>query len=317
MPKLTVKQWSKLFFVCLFIGGAVLVAGTTGLTAADDLSLALAANSLRTYTASSASCFADNWRQMAAKVASQAVLELKTAPSVIGAFNRYVSNGDPAAFVEINPITQTILLTKGVQNYQTADNTPDLPKGATATAFAEKHLKDMGLYPADPAQLVPLEQGGVMLGVYNKKTGQQADYQKTTTLRFTRVLDGLPVEGPGSRIVIDLGTAGSLEGLVWNWHEVTGETVAATVIRSQSQLQAEIEKQLDKMDGLQSSTQKLVLYDDGAGNIEPVLHVTATLSVTDNGQSVSSLADFYVPVLKTPLTTLEAAKSKQPFRVTH
>jgi hypothetical protein len=316
MPKLTVQQWSKLFFLCLLIGSAVLIAGTTGLTAADDLSLALASNSLRTYTASSVSCFADNWQQMATKIASQAVLELRTAPSLVGEFNRYVSNSDPATFVEINPTNQTILLSKGVQNYQTAGATPDLPKGAAATSFAEKYLKDMGLYPAEPAQLVQLEQGGVMLGVYNKKTGEQADYQKTTTLRFTRILDGLPVEGPGSRIVINLGAAGSLEGLVWNWHEVTGQTVAATEIRSQSQLQALIKKQLDKMDGLQNSTQKLVLYDDGSGNIEPVLHVTATLAITDNAQSVSTLADFYVPVLKTTQTKLATANMKEPARAT-
>jgi hypothetical protein len=317
MPKLTVKQCFKLFFVCLFIGSAVLIAGSSGLTASDDLSLALAANSLKTYTTSSASCFADNLQQMALKVASQAILELQSAPRAVGEFNRYISNSDPTAFVEINPIYQTIFLTKGVQNYQTAETTPDLPKGTAATVFAEKHLKDMGLYPAEPAQLVQLEQGGVMLGVYNKKTGQQADYQKTTTLRFTRLLDGLPVEGPGSRIVINLGTAGSLEGLVWNWHEVTGQAVAATAVRSQSQLQDDIQRQLVKMEGLQNSSQKLVLYDDGSGNIEPVLHVTATLAITDNGQSVSTLADFYVPVLKTTKTKLAATNRKEPARATH
>jgi hypothetical protein len=311
MTKFSIKQWSKLFLVCLLIGSAVLIAGASGITASDDLSLALAANSLKTYTASSVSSFEVNLQQTVMKVAAQAALDLRAASSVVGGFNRYVSNSDPSAYVEINPVNQTILLTKGRQNFQTAD-TPDLPKGDAATAFAEKHLKALGLYPAAPKQLVQLEQGGVMLGVYNQKTGQEADYQKTTTLRFTRLLDGLAVEGPGSRIVINLGTAGTLEGLVWNWHEVTGQTVAATEVRTQNQLQTLIKKRLDTMKGLKSATQKLVLYDDGTGDIEPVLHVTATLSISANDKSVSTLADFYVPVLKASKANLPATEMQQP-----
>ena len=226
MPKFLVKKWSKLVLVCLTIGSAVLVGNTINATAANDLELALAANSLKTYAPLQVfSAEKNSLQQIPAKIAAQTTLELKADSTANGITNRFVGVLDPSTFLEINPIQQTILFNKGIQTYRSKGATPGLPAGATATALAEQHLKDLGLYPGDPTQLVQLASGGIMLGVYDSKTGHQTNYQKTTTPRFTRTLGGLPVEGPGSRIVIDLGNNGALEGLVWNWHEVSGQVM--------------------------------------------------------------------------------------------
>jgi hypothetical protein len=317
MPKFSMKKWSKLILVCLTIGSTIMVANTINATAADDLTLALAVNSLKTYAPLPVFGSENNLQQIPAKITNQTTLELKADSTANGITNRFVGALDPSTLLEINPIQQTILFNKGIKSYQSEDATPELPQGTTATAFAEQHLKALGLYPGDPTQLVQLASGGIMLGVYDSKTGRQANYQKTTTLRFTRTLGGLPVEGPGSRIVINLGSNGALEGLVWNWHEVSGQTIAALDVYSQRHLQGSVKKQLRNLKGLKSSKQKLVLYDDGTGNIEPVLHVVATLALTDNGKSVFSQADFYIPVLKAPKATLPASVVRSPAKVSH
>lgn len=313
MPNYSIKRLAKPLFVSMLIVGGVVFSNCKGITAADDLSLALASNSLKTYV-STTTLSSVKLQQIPEKIASQASMTFNAMPNTVEKINRYVDANDQSAFIEVNPVNQTVLFTKGIQTLQTPQGTSNLLKGNNATKIVETHLKDLGLYPADPTQLVQLKQGAIMLGVYNKTTGQTATYQKTTTLRFTRTLNGLPVKGPGSRIVVDLGSNGSLEGLVWNWHEVTGKTVASAEVFSQNQLQTDVKKRLGSLKNLKSSQQKLVLYDDGTGNIEPVYQVEATLSMTNNGKNVSSLTDFYVPVLKATKLNLQEVNVKQPLQ---
>lgn len=165
---------------------------------------------------------------------------------------------------------------------------PGLPSKGNAKAIAKKHLMALGLYKKEMGKPVV---NTLNEAVYDGQTTQT--FEKMRVVTFTRKLGGIPVLG-ASRAAVMLGANGDLEGLVVRWMDVKSEKVKGKVAKSQ--LKGHIKSKLNarkiESDVLIKKA-NLIIFDDGKGNMEPMLHLEGEL-VTQEGNFFS---DWMVPVI--------------------
>lgn len=190
---------------------------------------------------------------------------------------------DKSAICEIDRLTGDIFYRKYNRFEGSA---PGLPSKSNAKGIAKKYLQALGLY-----------QKGMKNPVVNtlntaRYNGHTTDtYEKMRVVGFTRELGGIPVLG-ASRAVVMLGAHGELEGLMVRWMDVLSEKVKDKV--AGSKLKAHIKGNIKAQSDVLVKKADLVIYDDGQGKLEPMLHVEGEL-LTPEGNFFS---DWMVPVIK-------------------
>jgi len=200
----------------------------------------------------------------------------------------HVSKADPSAHFRINKKTGDFSYTRGMKGYFEGGTTPGLPTKEQAAEMAKKHLKDMGLMPAKPEELVLLHIGGMKDIEF--KDGKQTEHDKLVTVHFGRQIDGTVVGGPGSKIIVNLGANGELVGLHRRWVEVVEERRPDRDFKGQAEVHQNITAQLKKEAAqakrADASAPDLALFDDGDGNIEPAYFFDAELEYDEaDGQT--------------------------------
>jgi len=116
--------------------------------------------------------------------------------------------------------------------------------------------------------------------------------------------------GPGSRIIIHLGTDGELVGLIRDWREVEPQYVSSAAVIDKADVLEKVESRLmrntEKSVDVRIEESKLVLFDDGVGNLEPAIWVKAKrtdqlrMADTDELTTLEIPYDYYIPLLKSP-----------------
>ena len=236
--------------------------------------------------------------------------------------NRFIfsSPEDPSAIFDIDANNGAFLLNAGLKKYSGEIESKNLPSEKQAPEFARKYLTSTGFLPKNGQEMVVAHVGGLNMAV--AKEGRSiGNYRKLVTVRFSRVLNGLPVQGPGSRIVVQLGENGELQGMIHNWPEVRAKSVPAAALKSDEEIRRETALRLRTEAGEAQSvairSSRQVLYDDGRGVIEPAIHVIADAYYKgpERQKSVNNPVDFYVPLLKAPKAIypfMKSAESKLP-----
>jgi hypothetical protein len=223
----------------------------------------------------------------------------------------YSSREDPSTILEIDFESGTVVYNSGLAEYSLDRTTPNLPADREATTDAELQLRQLGLFPESPEEVVVASVGGVATGVLSKD-GSTAVFDKLKTVRFERQLDGIPVEGPGSRMIVHLGRDSKLAGLIWNWPRLQRTALARADIRTPDELRkASIERLESVSEGAASvvvQQARLVYYHDEFGVVEPAYHVEAVRTYhavdtqsggrSDVPVSFDAPYDFYLPVLR-------------------
>lgn len=164
---------------------------------------------------------------------------------------------------------------------------PGLPGKKNAPAIAKKYLMSLGLYKKGMGNVVV---NTLNEAVYDGQTTRT--FEKLRVVTFTRKLGGIPVLG-ASRAAVMLGANGDLEGLVIRWMDVKSEKVRSKVAKSQ--LKAHVKEHLEARKIERDVVVKkanLIIFDDGKGNMEPMLHLEGEL-ITPQGNFFS---DWMVPV---------------------
>ncbi len=226
----------------------------------------------------------------------------------------YTTAGDPSAVFDIDQKTGSFLLNYGLKKYAKKGSTKRLPASAEARELARKHLAETGYLPKNEQELVVAHVGGLNMAA--AKDGRpMGTYKKLVTVQFSRVLNGMPVQGPGSRIVVHLGENGAMAGMIRNWPEVKAVGISAAELKNDSALEEEKQMRLRKLAGeardVRVQKSKRVLYDDGMGRIEPAMYVVANAFYEGPGGDgmVQIPVDFYVPLLKQPKALFPYMKS--------
>ncbi len=132
---------------------------------------------------------------------------------------RYVSPQSETTTFEHDLATGDLRFLRHFERYL-GDFVPMLPPADQAERLAYYFLKANDLFPANPAELKLAHLGG--LRAASVINGEQAGavIDKAVTLTFQREIQGIPVIGPGSKIVVELGDQGEVLGVIRQWREL-------------------------------------------------------------------------------------------------
>ena len=196
--------------------------------------------------------------------------------------NMIYLGGAPGAFFRINRKTGDFSFSKGIGDYFKNENRTDsLPGKNQAANIAKQHLKALKLMPKYEKELTLQHVGGLGLATHKDgKTSQPVD--KLVTVQFGRVIDGVPVTGPGSKIIVTLGANGELVSLQRRWVELKREQKKSKDFKSQadvhSNIKAKMAKEAAGAKRVDVNAPEFGYYDDGDGNIEPAYIFLADLT---------------------------------------
>ncbi len=181
-------------------------------------------------------------------------------------FNQNTSNGDWT-------------FSRNIDRYY-SDYNPKIPDQKQAQSIAEQFLKTNNLMPANSKEVHLVHSGGVQGVAVNSQSVK--DLLRTFT--YARVLDNLPVTGPGSRIVVKVGDNGEVVAATYRWHVLAAEktTLKLSEIKSEKEASEEALKIVAEQFGSSASATlnriQLAYFDQGLSYIQPVY--SAELSVT-------------------------------------
>jgi len=243
--------------------------------------------------------------------AGRVQLRLVTGPAT-DTSRFYQGMSDPSATLEIDPQARAAYFSKGYAQFLGEQSTPNLPRSLEAPRFAMKLLEDLQLVPQNRDELVVEHVGGVDMGV-RREDGSTETFKKQVTVRYGRVLDGLPVRGSGSRIVVRMGAEGELAGVIYNWQELERRPIPAAQRLSGPEMMALVRARVLQIEADTVLTEieaaELVLFDDGQGVLEPAIHVILQLTMeytttNANGVQVQETMqnpyDFFLPLVRHP-----------------
>jgi hypothetical protein len=217
----------------------------------------------------------------------------------------YTSKNDLNTTFEQDLKTGNFTFNKNMNRYM-GGYTPKLPGIDEAVERAAAFLKENQLYPKTSAELKLVHKGGLRSQgiVDGKKGGPIVD--KLITLTYGRVLDSLPVIGPGSKIVINLGDAGEIAGVIHRWREVNqdqrkriepGEMLSQeeATERARKQIAAEYgEKTSFKINAISKA-----YYDNNGRFLQPVYSFETTINLNEEDKNIKPLMYLCViPLLK-------------------
>jgi hypothetical protein len=199
----------------------------------------------------------------------------------------YVSKTDVSETFERDLNTGNITFNKSMKKYLGAF-VPRLPSGQEAVRVAKEFLGKNALGPRDDSQLRLVHLGGLRATsvIGGNKAGPIID--EMVTVNFGRVVDGLPVFGPGSKIVVRVGDRGEIMGLIRRWREL--DVAARTEIRpaetiTLAEAEERAKRQIMAEYGSAASYKILssgkAYYDNNGKILQPVYIFETTINVVD------------------------------------
>jgi hypothetical protein len=135
----------------------------------------------------------------------------------------YVSKQDVSETFEHDLTTENLTFNKSMRKY-TGNFVPQLPEPQQSVSLAEEFLRRNDIAPRDRSQLKMVHLGGLRSSgvIDGKRAGVVID--ELVTVNFGRVVDGIPVIGPGSKIVVNIGDKGEIMGVIRRWRELNYAT---------------------------------------------------------------------------------------------
>ena len=105
-----------------------------------------------------------------------------------------------------------------------------------------------------------------------REDGTTSDYRKQVSVYFSRQIDGVDVVGPGSRMIVHLGSHGELAGLIRRWSETEAEQEAVEAFIPTGEVLPRMEAQLNQdwheASEIAPQMPRRVIYDDGHSVVE-------------------------------------------------
>lgn len=199
----------------------------------------------------------------------------------------FASPKDENDSFEQNLATGDIRFRRNMSRYL-GDFAPKLPSGEEAQQIALRFLKENDLLPRDPGQLNLAHTGGLRATsvLDGDKPGPIID--KLVTLSYSRVIDGLPVLGPGSKMVLDIGEGGEVVGLVRHWREIEpmnrkgiGAEEIISPREAAARSAAQIREQFGEKSFIKIVSSGQAYFDNNGGILQPVYYYQTQITLPD------------------------------------
>jgi hypothetical protein len=233
------------------------------------------------------------------------------------------SSEDPSAYLEIDMRGGSVVYEAGMERYIGECDTPNLVSHSKAPDLAKDHLKALELLPENSKELVLNHVGGLAMASLGRD-GTTSHYDKIRTVKFRRELDGISVMGPGSRIVVRMGEAGELNGMIWDWPEIKTIPIGLESVRNLEKVKIEaidrIQRASEDANKVVVKEAKIVLFDDEQEVIEPAVYIEALRfyeGTIDQGEGESGEkvqyeipCDFFLPLLVSSVAKFPDSESE-------
>lgn len=226
---------------------------------------------------------------------------------------RYVSVKDVNTRFEQNLKTQDIHFHRNFSRYL-GDYQPKLPSTDEAIKSGLAFLQENLLLPAVRGELVLAHAGGLRATstIDGKQAGPIID--KLVTLNYSREVNGLPVIGPGSKIVMDIGENGELIGLLRHWRELSPKAteISGTEIVSTDEALRLVKQQIITEFGDDAQFEvlqtKMAYFDNNGRFLQPVYAFETKVFLRD--QQVEPFAYVgVIPAMINPPEKLDLTKT--------
>lgn len=170
---------------------------------------------------------------------------------------------------------------------------PQLPSVQEAQKIAEDFLVSKKLAPRQKGEMRLVHTGGVRSqAVINGQQGGPIT-DKLITFTYGRVVDSLPVIGPGSKIIINVGDKGEIVGMTRRWRELnTGEKKEVKPEEMITQKEAEekagqqIRSEFGENTNFEITRTTKSYYDDNGNILQPVWAFEATLNLNQQDKNL-------------------------------
>jgi hypothetical protein len=200
-----------------------------------------------------------------------------------------------------SPDTMGFLYAKGLSKIIDEKNKPNLPHKFEVKDIAVKHLKNLDELPEDD---FVYQTGTAFRAIYNPETGEEYSFGLKKMILMKRKLNGITVEGPSSKIFIDLGDNGELMSLMKNWPKIEKQMIdkknnMINIKDRKSHIENKLQsKYMNKnIDSITIKKSKVIYYDDGKGLIEPAIFVEGEIK-NNKGNKKNEM--WIIPLLKNP-----------------
>lgn len=198
-----------------------------------------------------------------------------------GLVAKYLPNAkqDPSIMFKMDARSGLVVFNRGMEKYN-GEYRPNLPEPKEAADIAMNFLKESGMMPKDEEQLKLIHNGGLR-AAYVEGGKRSVTVDKLRTLTYGRQIDGIPVTGEGSKIVINVGDNGEIVSGILKWKHIAGEgkTISPRELKSESRARAEIKELIAKeFKGKAEIKAVQQLYYNGNGRfIQPVFAFEAMI----------------------------------------
>jgi hypothetical protein len=213
----------------------------------------------------------------------------------------FVSDADVNETLQVNLSNRNLTFNKGKK---AAIDVPELPSREKAIKRAEDFLGDNALLPRNREELKLAHFGGLRSSSVSdgKKVGPIIDEMVIVT--YGRMIDNLPVIGPGSKIVVKLGDHGEVMGLIYRWREIKSkESVKPEATFSMQQAEEMAKRQILMEYGPETSYKILgsgkAYYDNNGSILQPVYVFETSINMQRRDEHVKPFNYLCViPMLK-------------------
>jgi len=231
---------------------------------------------------------------------------------------RFVSDKDVNTTFEHNVVTGDVSFSRNFSRYL-GSFVPKLPDADSAQKYATVFLEKNKLLPANPDELKVAHVGGLRTTsvLRTGKPGPVVD--KLVTLTYSRELNGVPVIGPGSKFVVNVGDSGEIIGVTKRWRELDKQTrVASTEILTEKEALELSKRQILSEFGDKSLVEivqsQIAYFDNNGETIQPVFAFQTKVQLADRKlpavEYVSVIPALRKPVENLNLTQLDPAALK-------
>jgi hypothetical protein len=162
------------------------------------------------------------------------------------------------------------------------DYKPSLPDPKAAQQIASGFLRENKLMAEVPEEMHLIHSGGLRADDAN---GNVID--KMITLTYGRVIDGTPVIGKGSKIVVNIGDKGTVEGVIRNWKAFSNKKMlASTEVKTEAELRREFQGFIVSEYGKEAKAEikrsYMVYFDNGGKYLQPVMAYESMITFGGN-----------------------------------
>lgn len=186
---------------------------------------------------------------------------------------------DPSIHFTVDQKRGLVSFNRGMQKYHGAFK-PTLPSKKSAENISIAFLKESKMMPKNGEQLKLIHNGGLK-AAYVSGGKQSVTIEKLRTLTYGREIDGIPVTGEGSKIVVNVGDKGAIVSVIHKWKNTTGtaKTVSPKEMKSAEVAKKEIQQLLAKEFLGKAQVQKIrqIYYNGNGKYIQPVFAFEAAI----------------------------------------